>query len=361
MTTKERGLILPVGPLAVAAPGARPAGVAWVDDLDRDAGKGRLVFKERAQLPERPARMPRPFRPANRGPRADALEILQSEPTPGVFAGRNEALGDAVVLVTPEARFVSGEATQPLLRALGTDLLEPLTQAVVPAADRLDGRATMLTAVRIDREIGDAKIDAEEVGDLDGWLRRQIDARVEEERPVLVDEIALALNPIKARSLVFAEHERDDLSPLQRQQAHPVHPLEAHQAFVVSHRAARFEDRAPCLVAPEDLDGLADGAHGHLRRQAEAVAQLSIAAVVNRGLAEHFRLEPDPRGMRRCRVEARHSGQEQAPLSGVGEQPELESQRHIASLGQTHSVCQSRTATLSPALKHGIPAPHEIL
>jgi len=348
VATDEGGLMLPVGWLAVAAPGARPTGVARVHDRDRNAGQGCLVLEERTQLAERPAGHASSLWPAEPSPFADALEIFQGQAATGVFAGRDERLGDNMVLVAAESGLATGEALQLLSASFRVDALKSLTQAVMPLADLLDGRATVLPSVRVHGEIRYAEINTEEVCDLHGRPGRQVDAGIEEEFPSAVDEITLALDAVEARALVFAEHEWHELTPLQSQQAHAGHALERHQVLVIGHGAVQLEDRAARLVAPEDLDRLADGAHGHLGGQAEPFAQVAIAAVVDGRLGVDLGLETDPGGMRGRRVEVLHGGQEQAALSSIREETQLQGQLHGGKDRTDCVPCQPAGSALPP-------------
>ena len=115
MAAGERGLILPVGLLAMATAGARPAGVARINDLDRDAREPRLVLHERAQLAEGPAAHLRPLCSPEPGPRADARQVLQGNAARGVFGDRNE--GEHLL----DSSLGSGDHGQDDTRGVGTD------------------------------------------------------------------------------------------------------------------------------------------------------------------------------------------------------------------------------------------------
>src|SRR5688572_16285347 len=93
----ELGLRAPVLLVAMAARGARPAGVARVDEYDWHAGESGLVLDERAKLPECPRMQDGPLAPANGYPAADVLELFKRNCASGVSRLADQRFADHVV------------------------------------------------------------------------------------------------------------------------------------------------------------------------------------------------------------------------------------------------------------------------
>jgi hypothetical protein len=93
-----------------------------------------------------------------------------------------------------------------------------------------------------------------------------------------------------------------------------------------------LEGRALRFVPVKALYGLADGADGHLGRQAEANTNFTVRQFMDRRLAEDARIE-SALGCERCSfVVAPHGFQQPCSLRGVGKQLQLERQFHYLGL-----------------------------
>src|SRR3990167_1032643 len=329
----EHGLRHAGGRLAVAARVTGAARVAWIDDRHADAAQTGLVLDEAPELGEGPAALPRPLAMANRGPRADVRQVFERNPARGVLSRGDDRFADHVVLVSAKAGLPSRQGLQPLLGAACAATLQATPVLVVAPADALDGVAGVGAAVAIGGQVHDAEIDAEERFGFYGRAVWQVDRGVEVERAVTQDEIHLALDAVEPFALVGAVEQADAFPAAERQQANRRRSLETQDAFVVGHGAVRAKYRALGLVAAKALDGLPDGAHGHLRRQAESLAQLVIAAGLNRWGAEELRLEPDAGRVRRSGVECPHRRPQGRRLVRRWHQSELQRQLHGESIG----------------------------
>src|SRR5512135_2953157 len=158
---------LPVPLLAVSALGARTRGIARVDRDDRDAGEGRLVGDERAELVERPARETTPLCLASRCPTADPREVFAADRVAGVFGLGDESFADDVVLVGPEAGLSHAGLVEPPLGSPGPGPLAGLADPVVATATCLDVVAAEVLAVVGRRQVLAAHVDADAALDLD--------------------------------------------------------------------------------------------------------------------------------------------------------------------------------------------------
>src|SRR5208337_1819620 len=89
-------------------------------------------------------------------------EILEGDAPSGAFGGLDDRLADAVVFMSAESGFLSGQPPEFLLGPPGSFALEPLPLEVVLAADLLDGLSTMsFRVVAGRRDLGDAQVDSQ--------------------------------------------------------------------------------------------------------------------------------------------------------------------------------------------------------
>lgn len=160
--------------------------MARVDLNDRDSRVDCLVAKEAGELVERPAREPIASVSApSPDPVANPLEVLKSDTTSGAFGGLDDRLADTVVLVAPEPGFLARQALQFLLGSFGALALQSLPLEVVFAVHVLDGFTAMaLRIVARGGNLGDAQVDAEEVGRLDRFRRFAWKLDVQEVLPI---------------------------------------------------------------------------------------------------------------------------------------------------------------------------------
>src|SRR5262245_6463864 len=150
----------------MSARGACPRGFARVDRHDRDARHPGLVLHERAQLKERPSRMPGALPLPNRGPLANPLEVFQGDSAIGAFGTRHDGLADDVVLMSSEPGFPARKLLEAFLGSPSSLTLESSPAPVVSLPDLLDRFARIGLAVAVRREVDDAEVHSQEVG---GW------------------------------------------------------------------------------------------------------------------------------------------------------------------------------------------------
>ena len=292
----ELGLALSIGLFAMPTGRTSPGRVPGIHRHDGDSGQFRLVCHKGIELSERPTREPIPGVGAtSRDPLADALEVFKGDPSIRAFGLLDDRLADAVVFVATEPGFLPGHPAQLLLRPLGVPPLEPLALEVVLPADAFDVGPGVLLAVAVGGDVRDTQIDPDEVGGRDRSPRR--DVRRHQQEPLAVipeDEVGLPLGPRELLRLVLAQHEGHEDATAERQQAHAVDALEGHHPLIEGHRGGRAEDGPDTLVALVSLADLGDAADRHLRRQAEPLAKLPVAGVLQLDLVGRPLLEGDP-------------------------------------------------------------------
>lgn len=339
-------LALSVGFLAMATLVACTACVFWVNSDDWHTVQPSLVGHKLSQLRKCPATHLCPLVTPKPSPIADVRQVFQRNPTCGVFGVHNERLRNAVIEVTTKARLLIANAIQGTTSVLsGTPLIvsahlpaERSSGDKMPLPNSFDVFSGHMLAVASGNDFGYSHVNAYEIRHFDWGFIGQVDGAEQVELSVSVDEITLAFKPVESLPLVLPENDRDDLPTFQGQQTHPIHALEAHQPFIVSHCPVRFEHRTAILVAREAFHSLADSANGHLARQAKLLTQFSVTAAVNGGLREYSGIKPYPGGMRSCGIKLPHRGQQQLALIGIRKNLNLQRQLHGCSLGQTLST-----------------------
>ena len=105
----ELGLRAPVPLVAMAAQGARPAGVPRINEHDWYARESGLVLDECAKLPECPRMQDGPLAPANGDPATDVLEFFKRNRASGVSRLADQRLADHVVFVGREPSLATRE------------------------------------------------------------------------------------------------------------------------------------------------------------------------------------------------------------------------------------------------------------
>ena len=335
--TVEPILGLTIGLFGVPADRALPATVARINRDQQHSGKRRLVGQEKAQLRESPRMQNSTLRKPGLNSVSDVCQFFNYQSAACAFSFRNDLLGNYVVGMAGEALFLAGQFLQAARCRSGLDSLELSPHPAMAETDRLQFRTGVPLAVRISGDITDAKVNAQEVGRIDRSRVGEIDSAVQIELPLAVDQIGLPLDPIKALLLVLAINQRDDHATFgQRPQADFIKALEAEDSLIVSNGSVGLERWAYLLTSVEALDGLADGAHGHLSGESEPISNLTVCQFVNRRLGKYTGIEPTPRRKGCGFIHALHCRQQPSRLFRIGQQPQLERQLHYN--GVYHSL-----------------------
>jgi hypothetical protein len=308
--TGETVLALPVCLVAVPASEARPRRVAGIYGDKQNARQSCLVGQVRAELGERPVGEPGPLGVANLwlAPGTNALEIFKSDSQSECTCLRNDFLRQDVIDMFLVVGLPPGEFLKPTLGGFGALALKGTAGGQVTFSVLFDFGPGMPLAGGIGGDIGNAEIDTEEITDDRDRRFGHVGCAVEEEFTVAVNEIGLTLEGVKPAGEIFTDNVRYQNAAVHRQETYVVDTLEAERALVVSNGPERNEHWALSLVASETLHGFANSPDGGLRRDTKRVPQLAVAAPVDRRLGENARVEPNPRCLRRGRVERPHVG-----------------------------------------------------
>ena len=204
-----------IRPLHVSAGKARLRRVARIDQHDWHPNTRRFVLHERSELGECPIGVARSLPPANRSPVADAREVFQGNPAPGVFGGAHQSLADAVVRVGLEARLLPSQRLQfPFGRACPA-ALEIAATVYEGASLPFDLLAGVDGGVGVYSNVDDSQIDAEIVLHIARRNIGHVERSVQVEHSVPKDEISLATQPLVASLLIATKAARHQLPTFQ--------------------------------------------------------------------------------------------------------------------------------------------------
>lgn len=332
----ELSLILAIGLIAMAAFCASAGRVARVNCNDGYAVESGLVLQKAAELSESPSSNSGPLAFPKPCPVADTFQVFQGDSARRVLSQVDDLLADNVVdVLLKTGLFASSPLhcsasifTGPPLVAVRHALPKRLSSSVVFFPDSLDGVSAENVSVARGCQINHTQVDAYELIDFDWWGFWQVHRAEQKEFVVPVDKVALTLESIKAFLLVLTHDKRYHFPAVDRQQANAIQALEGHQPFVVDHCPSRPEFRANLLAHLKAINSLANRSHCHLGRQAELLPQFVIAATMDRGPTEHASVKSDACCIAGRRIELPHRGQQQAALSVVGKQLDLEREFH---------------------------------
>jgi hypothetical protein len=331
---------------AVSTLSASPAGIARIDGDQRNTGKSGLVLKEQTQLRERPGMQNCTLPAPGLDPVTNASQFFDGNSTPGAFSFGNDLLTDIVIHPCRETPLFTREQFQSPFNGTGLFFLEFSSQSPMAMPDSLQFRTGVPLAVGIKSDIGDPKINSEELRRIDGRAGRNFHSAVEVEPALAINQIGLPFDAVEPFLLVLTVDHRDDNTTFRDcPQADFIDALESQNAFVVRDRAVRFEYRTDRFIAGETLNGFADCTDCHLCGQTESGSNFSVGQFVDRRLAKDPGIKPTAGSESRCFIRALHRFQELRSLSGIGKQPQLE--RQFQYLGVYRSVFPKATRKAS--------------
>lgn len=279
MFTRKAFLALAVSLVAVSALRAGTGTVARVNHENGHSCKTGLVLDEGSQLTEGPTGMFRSLPLPNSCPFANVGQVFQPNPASGAFGFGNDALADAVILMTAKTTFTRPKAFEDSLGGLGSFLLKVLAGLAETTANRF----CLLTREGLPFAgscyLNDAEIDADEICRGDGSSIRQVYSDKQEPLAVLAKyEVRLPLREAEAFLLVLSHEEgNDDAAGRNDGQADTIHTLEAVVLAVAVGDGGVLAKRRPfVLVALVRFTDLSDDTNGHIGRKVEPLAQFPV-------------------------------------------------------------------------------------
>lgn len=297
--TQELGLGFAVPLGDVTADRTFPAGVARINRHDGNSGALGLVLQEPAELAEAPVVQSFALLFVGPYPAADVRQIFERNPHAVAFGSRNDALGNAVVLMRLEPPLFAAHAAQSALGSLRVNALKDGPAFSVALAVGFYLGAAVLVAKAVRGDADDAKVYTKHP------VRRK-QARVVEvahggEIPLAAHEhqIDLALTVPHQLALMVSTSVGDLLTAGKNPQGNQIAGHEAQDAVIVGLRSMLAKlDRLNLIAFRQKRFGglvgvgdLLDALNGNLCRQREAGANLDIERLVHVVLAEHLRLK----------------------------------------------------------------------
>lgn len=164
----EKGLRRSVQLVDIPARGTSPAGVSGIHEHHLDPRQLGLVFHEGSKLKECPGMPATSLRPSSPNPRADALQVLQGNSSPGAFGLRNQFFGDGVIDVAGEAAFLALALLEEPFGRFGPFLLKPGPELGVPLPKAVQMPAGEGFPIGIYGDVDDSQINPEEVLGISG-------------------------------------------------------------------------------------------------------------------------------------------------------------------------------------------------
>ena len=329
--TDKFRLAFAISLLAMPAFGASAGRISRIDGDHRNTVQATLVLDKLPELSESPTTHLCSLAFAEPCSGSYPSQFLDCNTSSSVFGVDNERLADNVICVTAEPLLFIAEPSHGSPSVLaGVPLRGPHLSPERPASIEVfdPNLLNMFTgnelAVAGGNQLRDSHVNAQKRIDFDWRVFGKVNTAKQVELVAAKDQVALTFNPVESRLLVLAEHDGDYLSSRERQKADPIHALEAHQPFVVGHRAEWLEGRASGLVSLKTVHGFCDGADGHLAGQAKFTAKIEVAKSVNRRLTESLGRETHGGGASRGRIEGRHGSEKLFSLCGVWQDRDLD-------------------------------------
>jgi hypothetical protein len=315
---------------------ARSARVARVHNYNRNAGKRRLVGEKQTQLEERPGVQSASLSFSNRYPVANTAEVFHSDTATGVSSFANDLLRKNVVRVRMEVALLRTKLPQMAFGALRPGALESGTKLRDAASQSERALTGMRFAVRVDREVADAEIDAEPAFGVNRTAVGDVDGHVQVELPLAVNEVSLTANTVESTSVVSANGTRDDDTAVEGQQTYAIEAvLETVDPLIVSDGAVFSKVNQLHLVPLVNFADFRDGAHGVLRGETESIAQVAVVELLELQLVGTLQLESALGKPGTGFVHASHRRKQSSFLGRVDEQLHCCDQLHAYSANTT--------------------------
>ena len=270
--TEERFLSLTIGFINVTARGTGATRVARINRDHWHTVQLGLVLDKAAQLEERPTRQCCPLWPTSRYPITNPAQFFQGNTATGVFGLGNNALADVVVCPGSKLPFFATQFLQATTRRLRSFGLQLSTQLAVTVTNVLDRLSLKNSAVTIDSNAGNTKIDAKKTVNV-RWFRRVNLARLKDVKlSVTVDQIGLALASLKQLVLASTSNKRKFNTATQHpQRNYPLTHLPGEDATIIGNRTMRLERALSFPIKLISIGNLRYKPDGNLGTQAKVL------------------------------------------------------------------------------------------
>jgi hypothetical protein len=266
---------------------AGSAGVAGVDIEHRNSGQLRLIGDEVAQLAKCPVVKSCALWATGLNARADTLEIFKGDRPARALRLRHDRFGYAVIGVCLEPPLFSGKLSQSALRSLCAASLKSRLALGETASCGLDGGAGVAIPVAVERQIDNAKVNAENALKVD--LRGVRDVAHAGDVPFAAHQhqVDFAFPEGEKSALPFSASVDNLLATAEQPNAHGIPADKANYPLVVGLRCVLSERTngadPPSLVGVRHLG---DAPDHHLRGKTKPGAGFSVGELVKVELAD---------------------------------------------------------------------------
>lgn len=289
--TGERILRTTIGFIDTTTDRTSPGCVTRVNENQRHTGKGGLVFDKGSQLIERPTVQLASLRLPNPYPTAYPAQVFQSEAAAGVFGLVHKLFGDAMVHVGCEASLPTRQGFETTSGRMCVFGLEPRPYPVVPSAQTSDVGAGVEFAVAIHGNVDDAEIDTEMSFHVNRFGSLHVAGGEQVELAAHIAQVGLAAPGLEQFQITRPGDEGNCHTTVECPDRDSMPGKIPGQDAVVIGERAPFEKAALGVLAyVVGVGDTANGANGHLSRQAEPFANIVVGQIVERKLAKGLRL-----------------------------------------------------------------------
>lgn len=225
-------------------------------------------------------------------PFADALEVLKSNTTTGVFGSQYKFFGDTVIFLFGKATFFFTPFFEQAFSRLRALSLQFAAQTGVPFADAVDLLAGIIVSIAVGGNVIHAKVNAKKLVNIFRVGRFDIAGGKQIKLPVDIDEITFSALASQKLPLTFAADKRDVLAPANcpnRDIGTLYIPLQ--DSAIIRDCAKWLEDALAFFVEFVSVYHFANTAHNHLRRKVKLISNIIVRQVVY-GYAAEFSAIP---------------------------------------------------------------------
>jgi len=223
-----------------------------------------LVLDELPELIESPAMLFASLSLRNRHPLPDTLKIFEGDHGRGVFGFRNQLFGDAVVHVSTKPSLPTREFLEMTFGAIGPTALKIGLEVIYLGSNVLDTVTGELFAGRINGNVLDPEIDADNTNRFDLGRLGNFDDDAEIELTPFENEVGLSSDPIEPGFVVLADDNRDLYPAFDSQERNEIETFPGHESLIVNDRSVRIEGRFDRFVSLVGFAGLRDSSDRHL-------------------------------------------------------------------------------------------------
>jgi hypothetical protein len=268
---------LPVRPFSVAALIALLAGVLRINKDPEHTASFRLVSDESPELVKAPRVHAVTLIFLSPYPVANAIEVFECNPASGAFSQRYHRFGNYMIRVSREPLLFLAALLQEPFSAFSALLLQLASQRMIAMSHLVDVGAGMPVTIRIKSNISDPEIHSKQIG----WQLRfsflDLNADVQIEAAVAIDQIALAARQRKKLTLFVTADERERKSPSHRPDRDGGFvQVPREQTQIVDGRACRVE-RSRALADRIGVRNLGASANGCLSGKAKEQSDAFVA------------------------------------------------------------------------------------